>query len=501
MNKNTTYIYIIGLLALSLTVIFNFFPRSKYSQLEKRELKTFPEFTWDKLSSGKFTSEVSSWFSDSEPYRDILMTMSMHIKKAMSVSMPGDEESVVFHATDDTEEGADSETFNADDIEEYQNKLTADANAKITSKGIIVVGSGDKVRALMAYGGSSKGGVAYADAANKYYEVFNSMGVRIYCMVIPTSTEFYCPEKAKSCTNPQLPTIKNIYNHLVEGVKPVDCYTPLSKHVDEDIYLRTDHHWAPLGAYYAAEKFCAVAGVPFKDLSNYERKVVHGYVGTMYGYSHDISLKNAPEDFVYYVPKGITYTTTYTDYTINEHYQVTGEGKPHTGKFFAHFKDGSPGAYCTFMGGDTKITCVRTATKNGRRVIILKDSFGNCLPGYLFFSFEEIHVIDGRYFTKNMKKYVTENRITDILFANNIYKAYSPGSCKNYLRFLTQQSYSYAPKTDSANNNSMHKKSAASQEEPAKQQNNIEEVKTTPTSAEDEVSKPKPEQEQGTSDQ
>jgi hypothetical protein len=102
------------------------------------------------------------------------------------------------------------------------------------------------------------------------------------------------------------------------------------------------------------------------------------------------------------------------------------------------YKDGSGGAYCTFMGGDSKITQVRTSTKNGRRVIILKDSFGNAIPGYLFFSFEEIHVIDNRYFTKNMVNYVRENKITDILFANNIFSAYSPKICNKYSAFLTQ---------------------------------------------------------------
>ena len=94
------------------------------------------------------------------------------------------------------------------------------------------------------------------------------------------------------------------------------------------------------------------------------------------------------------------------------------------------------------MGGDTKITVVRTSVHNGRRLIILKDSFGNALPGFLFFSFEEIHVIDSRYFTKNMKKYVAANNITDILFANNIFKAYSSSIYRSYLRFLEQSDHS-----------------------------------------------------------
>ena len=151
-----------------------------------------------------------------------------------------------------------------------------------------------------------------------------------------------------------------------------------------------------------------------------------------------MAIKNAPEDFVYYVPKGVTYTTTYTDYQVDKNYRVTAEGKPHNGAFFQHYRDGHPGAYCTFMGSDQRLTVVRTSTPSKRRLLIMKDSFGNAIPGYLFFSFGEIHVVDSRYFLKNMKDYVTQNKITDILFANNIFKAYSPNIYKSYLRFLSQ---------------------------------------------------------------
>lgn len=99
------------------------------------------------------------------------------------------------------------------------------------------------------------------------------------------------------------------------------------------------------------------------------------------------------------------------------------------------------------MGGDTRITQVKTGVKNHRRVMILKDSFGNALPGYLFYSFEEIHVVDYRYFTKNMRKYVADNKITDILFANNIFNAYSNKICKRYMRFLNQNDHTLTAPT------------------------------------------------------
>ena len=102
------------------------------------------------------------------------------------------------------------------------------------------------------------------------------------------------------------------------------------------------------------------------------------------------------------------------------------------------YPDGSTGAYCTFMGGDAKITKVVTPVRNGRKIMIMKDSFGNAIPGYLFYSFEEVHVIDFRYFKKNLKRYVADNGITDVVFANNIGHAYVSSTHRAYEKLLTQ---------------------------------------------------------------
>ncbi|MCQ2288471.1 MAG: DHHW family protein [Muribaculaceae bacterium] len=451
---NKTFITIFAILFFGMTIVFVTFPRSTYSELEKRDLATFPKYNQDSLMNGSFTKNISQWFSDSEPYRDVLMTMSMTLKEYLKFNIGNDENSVSFVAKDE-EEGL-GDTANLGDIADYQNP--EEGETKKASRGIIILGSGPKVRALQSFGGGENGGVQYAEAANEYQRTFGD-AIQVYCMIIPTSTDFYLPESSKSLTNRQLPTIRNAYKHLDPKVKAVDCYTPLSQHVKEDIYLRTDHHWAPLGAFYAAQAFAKVAGVPFKELSSYEKHVIHNYVGSMYGFSHDIAIKNAPEDFVFYKPLGIQYTTTYINYTLDKGYAIVKESAPTQGEFFYTYPDGSGGAYCTFMGGDCKITQVRTGTKNGRRLIILKDSYGNALPGYLFYSFEEIHVLDFRYFTKNLKKYALDNKITDILFANNTFKAYANSAAKPWMQYLNQPDGTRggvtpghkAPKDDSKN--------------------------------------------------
>ena len=439
-----TYIYLIIVLGLyaAFTLVFTTFPRSTFSELEKRELATFPKLTLEDLSQGKFTSNVSRWFSDSEPFRDKFMALSMLFSDRTKLRMfKSGEEQIKFHAADSkTAANPDEMPQTADpkDIKDYTNNVTADANAKVANHGIIIVGEGNNVRALMAYGGGPEGGSMYAKACNEYYKAFGPSGVKVYCMLVPTAGEFYTPNAAREATKSELPTIKAIHDRLDDSVIVVNAYSALAAHVKENIYLRTDHHWAPLGAYYAAQAFAKAAGVPFRDLSaaNYEKKVIHGYVGSMYGYSRDISVKEAPEDFVFWVPKGVTYTTSYISYKTNKSYQVVAERPKVMGNFFYDYPDGSGGAYCTFMGGDTKITHINTSTKNGRRMLIIKDSFGNPIPSFLFYSFEDIHVVDYRYFTKNMKKYVQDNKITDIVLFAEIFRAYAKGG--ELIDYLTQ---------------------------------------------------------------
>jgi len=316
----------------------------------------------------------------------------------------------------------------------YENKVNAKQPARKSPKGMIMVGSGKDMRAIEPFSGTATSGHAYADVVNEYKRTFGNK-VNVYCMPIPTAAAFYTPDAAKAWTRDEKVFINGLFEHLDDSVYCVDIYTSLAQHASEHIYSRTDHHWAPLAGYYAAQKLAQVAGVPFKDLSHYDTDTVHNYVGTMPMFSGDASLKKAPEDFIYYIPRDVQYTTTYINYK-TKGLRVLSEAPAKQDKFFYHFNGTS--AYCTFMGGDTKIVKVKTSTNNGRHILFIKDSYGNAVPGYLFYSFEEIHVIDSRYFTKNMKQYVKDNNITDIVLDNNVTHMGMKNIRANILRYLNQ---------------------------------------------------------------
>lgn len=311
--------------------------------------------------------------------------------------------------------------------------------------GIILVGKSDTVRAIEPFGGTKGNEKLYAEVVNLYQREFPS--AKIYCMVIPNSAAYYCPDTVAMWTQPQHPAIHSIYQLLSEQIQTVDVYSVLAQHTEEPIYLRTDHHWSPLGAYYAAQHFAKIADVPFVDLSQYEPHVIRNFVGSMYRFSRDQSVKQSPEDFVYYTPHHVEYTTVTTPYRLTaDRKSVMSVGSTATCEFFRSYADGSSAAYCTFMGGDTNTTSITTSLRNGRKLMILKDSYGNALPAYLLGSFEEIHVVDCRYFTLDIRDFVQQKGITDILFANNILHASMPKTSQSYEKYIGQQFNVVIPK-------------------------------------------------------
>ena len=437
MRNDRILVVWVTLLMAVFVAVFCTLPRSTYSELEKRELLHFPDFSWQGLRNGSFTESVSNWFSDSEPFRDVLMRGSMELKSLMAFKT---KEAVTFHAAQDepvaeVEALADADVLGDQrEITEFQNNVNA--NAKMENAGVIVVGNAPNARALMAFKNKNKGEKRFAEVVNSYQETIGPE-VQVYCMIIPTAVEYYCPANAESCTDPEFPVLTELYSLIDSAVQVVDLYMVLGEHVDEDIYLRTDHHWSPLGAYYAARQFAMVAGVKVPEISDFVPDTIKDYVGSMYGFSKDVNVKKSPEDFVYYKPMGVEYSTTYRKYDLDEEYQIVGEEPAREGEFFVKVS-GTSSAYCTFMGSDARITQVKTDSDCPRRLLVMKDSFGNAIPGYLFGSFEEIHVVDFRYFTYNIKDYVEEHGITDILMANNISHVCSGAIGSAYKRFLNQ---------------------------------------------------------------
>lgn len=240
-------------------------------------------------------------------------------------------------------------------------------------------------------------------------------GVNVYTMGAPVSSAFYTPKNMSGVTTDQHKAITDLSKYLRSDVKNIDTYAALAPHVNEYIYYRTDHHWTELAAYYAAQAFAQSAGVPFKPLSQYSAGVKQGFTGSMYTYSNNLQeFKTYPDTYYYWKPKN-SYTTTY----YNGYFQ--------NGKKSSLFLDWASGAgcYCTVLGSDMNLAEIKTDVKNGRTLVLIKDSYGNALVPYFVGSFEKIYVLDMRYTKVNLRSFFKQVGATDILFGSSLSSFYT----------------------------------------------------------------------------
>ncbi len=273
--------------------------------------------------------------------------------------------------------------------------------------GVMVVNSGtDHPRAIELFSGNFNTATRYAQTLNSYKATLGD-AVNVWCMVVPTSQAFYTPADVAGQYGNQLDHYNTICANF-DGVTGIPVYETLDAHKDEQTYSRTDYHWQPLAAYYAAEQFAAFAGVPYAPLDTYTPVVREGYVGAFYRVNNVTELGNHPEQFTYYKPANLD-ACTFTYYN-------TAFGGAHQGSLF--FENNSVNAsYTVFVGSDECILEADTNVDNDRVLVIFKDSYGNALVPFLTQSFSKIYLCDFRYFDRNAASFIQEVGATDLLFA------------------------------------------------------------------------------------
>ena len=400
--------------------------RPKISDTENRTLAKWPSFSFSDYFSGEYTSGIENFYNDTVPGREKFKEWTADIRSMFGLRS----EEVKIHGTpvkQNVKSDKKKQTTAVMSTENSQRTKTTlssvissepateptedpldDPNIDGEMSNNILVYNN---RGIMLYGGSYDNGELYAQYVNAFKSDLGD--VNVYSMVCPTPVSYYLPKKYSDLSASEEDNIKNI-NEYLDGVTPVDAYNSLKAHKDEDIFKRTDHHWSQLGAYYAAEEFAKTAGVPYASLTKYEKVTKHGYVGTLYGYSQDTDLLNNPEDFTYYSPQN-TYTTTYYSTDMTDEYE---------GNLLISLDNVDPVSwYLVFMGTDAVVTHVHTDVGNGRKLAIVKDSYGNALVPCLTGSFEDIYVIDMRYFEVNAVAQMQEWGVTDLLFAMNTFSA------------------------------------------------------------------------------
>lgn len=75
--------------------------------------------------------------------------------------------------------------------------------------------------------------------------------------------------------------------------------------------------------------------------------------------------------------------------------------------------------YTYFLGGNHPLTVVRTGTANGRRLLVVKDSYAHSFVPFLTEHYETIYLLDPRYFKGDIQSWMEEQAVTDVLVLYN----------------------------------------------------------------------------------
>jgi hypothetical protein len=382
-------------------------PKLATSDEEKRELAQFPQYSRDSLFFGHYVDSIDLYVADHFPMRNDWVDFAKKLEGYRGIK---NDEIAFYDASDIKKNDPVGPVKKTDSIIDSTGAVIEDTTAGPPGEEVnnlfIVEG-----RAMEIFGGNCKMAESYAKTINKYQAELGSTGVHIYDVAVPSSIEFFAPNQYRKQYSTEKKNIDCVYGALDPAIKGVDAHGALLAHTRENIYFRTDHHWTGLGAYYAYTAYCESAGLTALRLDQMEHKQKTGYLGSLYWLTRDARLKDAPDTVDYWKIPG-TYKSTC--------YNKGDQTKGMKGSIYAEGASGANG-YGVFLGGDWPLMKIENDVKNGKKCVLVKNSYGNPFATYLPYHYETVYVIDYRYYTGSLKQLVIDEKITDLVFLNGVF--------------------------------------------------------------------------------
>lgn len=281
--------------------------------------------------------------------------------------------------------------------------------------------SGETVNGIFVYNG-----VAYElfgggeSLAKDYSKAISDIkkhlgdGIKVYNVVVPTHCGVTLPEKFNDMVSSQKDYLDTICSSYSADVIGVNTYDTLMHHRDEYLYFNTDHHWTGRAAYYAYECYCKTAGIKALSLNDMKTEKIENYSGSL---ANDI--ENAlplTEDYVeYFTVDDDIETTLYNENAEN----------PQDYMLIHSYAEGV-NSYGVFLGGDQPLIVTKNKNGNGKKIAVVKESYGNAFAPFISYTYSEAHIMDFRDIDFDFKQYLIDNDIDEVIFINNAMASATP---------------------------------------------------------------------------
>ncbi len=331
-------------------------PVQAFSPFENRMLAQFPALTVNSLSSGRFMQNFERFFADQFPGRNMFMAVKTRVERAL-----GKQESNGIY-------------FGKDGF----------LLAKYLGPEAALRHNLEKLNGLVQRLPSS---------------------LRLYFLLAPTSAAVHADKLPPRAPNlDQALIYQQIEQGLADHVAFPDLLKHLQAHAEEYIYYKTDHHWTSLGAYYAYQMVMDWKGETAYGMDDFvHEQVTEDFYGSYYYRVLDQRLE--PDSITLWHPR---FPVAYALAFPYEDYQL--EGLYDRGKLVGNDK------YAVWLGGNHSLAILTTQVQNGKELLLLKDSYANCLIPFLANHYETIHIVDLRHFGGDIVQYASQHSISDVMF-------------------------------------------------------------------------------------
>ena len=364
--KKVYSIPIVVLFILSITVftlLSVFLPKSDFSEAENRELQTLPEISLEAINSGDFQKEYNDYLSDQFVARDFWVKAKTNIMLALGKQ---DINGVYIGRDGYLLEKYSENDFDSETVEYNVEVLTAFLNK-------------------------------YASSCN------------VKCAFIPSKgTVMLNKLPAHAVAYDTSYVMSEVQKGISEKVEFYDFTDELIKHNEEDIYFKTDHHWTQLGAYYAYTVLTANSSYASEYQPNLDnpKTVTEDFYGSTFD---KIQMDIKPDSITYY------------DTGVKTHLDFNGEAQNSDSLYFPSALE-TKNKYEYFLGGNYARCDITTDVKNGKTLLLLKDSYSNALVPFLACNYEKIIMLDLRFYKDDINELISSEKPQDIFVINNTEK-------------------------------------------------------------------------------
>lgn len=370
-KSGSSIIFVLFLIVFSLA--FLLVPAQETSTTENRPLQQKPKVTLSSVLEGNYQEDMSSYLSDQFLLRSSLVKIHTNLEHQLGKS----EINGVYIGEDD---------------ELFQESVVPDK---------------DMIKQKL-------------DTINAFVQ--NQKDIRISMILAPnkaTILEDKLPSNIPGQN--QQRTMESFHDGLDKSIQYVNVTSALSKHKKEGLYYRSDHHWTNRGAYVAFNTWKQVV-LPDEALFTYETYCVNGsFYGTLAntsgyfrGKGDCVEIVTSKEDPKYVVKYAQNQTSTTT--------------------IFDAQKANSTNPYEVFLSGNQPLIDISTTVENQRHLLLIKDSYANSFLSYLLPYYNQITIVDPRYYYEDLSQLIKDRSISDILFLYNANTFFSDTSLQSLLK-------------------------------------------------------------------